>query len=153
EDAVRAEHAAVVADAEALADAPAPPTSKQWRAVERRWDARTRPSNPSAALDDLGRRFAAAGEPMRAHRPDVDEARGASQRENLARLEALATRLHELATADALKPATGRRALHDVERALEDLGPLPPSEQRAAWSARLAEARDECLRRVAQEEQ
>src|SRR5439155_9746168 len=38
--------------------------------------------------------------------------------------------------------------LQTAEAALGDLGPLPPSEGRAAWAKRLSESRDELLRRL-----
>ena len=36
---------------------------------------------------------------------------------------------------------------------MQDLGPLPPDERRAAWTERLSDARDRLLRRVRQEEE
>src|SRR5262249_60937789 len=81
-----------------------------------------------------------------------DGARMQLEADNVKRLEALCTRIEELAGAESCKPGAGRRELHAADAALGDLGPLPSTERRAAWIERLTEARDRLLRRVAQEE-
>src|SRR5262249_27084055 len=149
---VGAELAELVADAEALADSSPLPTSKRWTTFESRWRARQRAGGPGAAVDPLARRFAAARERLRQRCREDEQHRSTLEGKNLARLEALCTRLQEVATAEAWKPSVGRRELRAAEAALGDLGPLPASEQRAAWSERLSAAGEQLLRRLSQEE-
>jgi hypothetical protein len=147
-----AELARAVDEAEALADAPGP-ASKAWKEVERRWTSLDRSAGDRDRVDELERRFAAARDRLRARRAEGEQRRAEVERQNLARLEALCGRARDAAAAETLRPAVGRRELEALEAALGDLGPLPGSERRAAWTERLTEAREALLRRVAQAEQ
>jgi hypothetical protein len=150
-DRIRAAIAALVEEAEAMAGATPTPKPKRWKELERRWTARDAGSGDVVAA--LEARFAAAGERLRRRWEEGERERAEADRENLARLEALEARVRELAAAEAIKSAAGRRELQAVEDALRELGPLPPTERRAAWQARLGEAHDALLRRIAQAEQ
>jgi hypothetical protein len=150
-DRVRAGVATLVEEAEAMAGEAQTPKPKRWKELERRWEARE--TGAGEAIADLEARFVAAGDRLRHRWEEVERERAEADRTNLARLEALDARLRELAAAETLKPAGGRRELQAVDAALHDLGPLPPSERRAAWAERLAAARDALLRRVAQVEE
>src|SRR5688572_6341245 len=152
-DARRARLEAVVAEAEALATETPVPPAKAWRAVERRWNDLASGEARDAAVAELSRRLADAGARLASRRRDADERRAEEQQANLARLDALCTKLGELAAAEALKPSTARKTLGAADAALADLGPLPPAERRAAWTERLTERRDELLRRVRREEE
>jgi hypothetical protein len=142
----RADLEALVAEAEALADAPQPAAAKAWKALEARWEPRAREAHDA---EPLVQRFAAA----RQHVQQAEQHRATLEQKNLRHLETLCARLQEMATTEALKPSVGRRELQAVKAALADLGPLPPAERRAAWAARLAEGRDALLRRLARDEQ
>ncbi len=152
-EALHAELAQVVVEAEALADAAPPPKSKQWGIIERRWRSHARPAPADSEIDALERRFVAARERLRQRWQEAEQQRATREQENLARLEALRTRLEAMAASEGWKPSAGRRELQAVEAALRDLGPLPPSERRAAWAERLSDARDQLVRRLAHEEQ
>jgi hypothetical protein len=151
-EAVRAELERLVAEAEALAESASPPKAKRWRALESRWRSCERPGTAGREIELLERRFAAAAERLQQRRQEAEKRRATLEQENLARLESLCTRLLEMTTSEAFKLSAGRRELQAAEAALGDLGPLPASEHRAAWTERLAEARDQLLRRVAHEE-
>ena len=150
---LRAERTALVVEAEALAGTTPPPKAKAWKAIERRWTALAPESETSEELTALRQRLANAGERLQRRRHESEQHKGEAQQENLTRLTALHARLRELAVAEALKPSTARRTLQAAEAALEDFGPLPPAERRAAWTERLTEARNELLRRVRHEEE
>lgn len=152
-DAHRARREALVEQAEALAAASPPPATGAWNAIERRWATLEPSPEPSNDIALLQRRFASAGEHLQRRRQDAEQRRSALQQENLTRLQTLCTRLQELATSEGPRSGTARRGLQAAETALGDLGPLPPSERRAAWTARLAEAREQLLRRVRREEE
>lgn len=151
-EATRSTAEELVAEAEAAADASPLPSAKAWRALERRW----RVLVDARAGDDLTvlrDRFTAAGVRLGSRRLERAQQQDEAQRANLTRLQALVARMDELTGAEALKPATARRALQTADEALADLGPLPPSESRAAWTDRLAGARTALLKRLAQEEE
>src|SRR5262249_9410713 len=84
---------------------------------------------------------------------ETEQHRSTLEQANLQRLETLHARIEEMAQAPTFKPSASRRELQAVDAVLADLGPLPPSERRAAWSERLGEARDQLLRRLAHAEQ
>lgn len=148
-EAVRAEREALVAEAEALAESTPPAKAKVWRALDRRWQAAMASGGGAGEADDaLRARFAAAGERLQRRRAEAEAQRSEAQQENLTRLTALETRLRELEAAETLKPATARRALAAADEALAEIGPLPPGEERAAWSERLGAARDALRRRL-----
>jgi hypothetical protein len=152
-EALRADLTLLVEQAEALVDSRAVPTSKQWTTLERRWRARAGAGGAARETDLLERRFVAATKRLRQQWQEEEERRSTLEQKNLARLEALCARLQELATSEAWNPSAGRRELRAAEAALGGLGPLPPSERRAAWTERLSDARDQLLRRVSREEQ
>jgi hypothetical protein len=153
QDARRAQLTAVVEEAEALAAAAALPGPKAWKAVERRWTSLEPSRETSDETATLARRMTAAGERLRRRWQESEQHRGEQQRENLARLEALCSGLQTMAGAEAVKPGAVRRELQAAEAALADLGPLPPSERRAAWVERLSDAHAALLRRMRQEEE
>jgi len=146
---LRAVLEAMVAEAEGLADATPPPAPKRWKAIERRWAALF-PSagNGDPQLDELVRRLDATRERGRQRAHEVEARRSELERENLARLERLCARLDELATAETSGLRQARRELQAANAALADLGPLPPTERRAAWTERLSTARDALMRRL-----
>ena len=147
-EALRTELETLVAEAEALAEVSPPPAAKRWKMLESRWESRA-----ARAVEPLARRFAAAGQRLQQRWQEAEQRRASLERKNLTHLEALCTRLLEMARSETLKPSAGRRDLQAANAALADLGPLPPSERRAAWTARLSEARDELLRRLSRDEQ
>jgi hypothetical protein len=150
---LRAEREAVLAEAEAMADGSPPAKAKAWRALERRWQALAPGGESGAELEAMRQRLTAAGERLQRRRHEVEQHKGETQQENLTRVTALVARLQELATVDALRPATARRALETADALLADLGPLPPGEARVVWGERIAEGRSALLRRVRQEEE
>src|SRR5205085_12160319 len=109
--AVQAKLEALVVEAEALAVTAPLPTEKAWQALEVRWAA----STPSAAqipeVAVLHRRLASAGEELARRRLEADARRGEAERQNVARLEALCGRLHDLVKAESLDTKVARRAL------------------------------------------
>lgn len=141
----------LVREAESLAGSQPPPRPKRWDDLENRWSAARGDDETDDAVGDLDRRFAAARERVAEHRQQTEEQRAAAQQENLARLQTLHTRLDELTAAESLKPTTARRELSTADAAIADPGPLPPGESRAAWVARLTEARDRLGRRLRQD--
>jgi hypothetical protein len=147
-----AELEAVVQEVEALADAASAPSSKTWKALASRWEACRAAAHGDTDVEAIAGRFAAAEERVRRRRQDAERDRAKVEQENVSRLGALCSRIETLAGAETCKPTTGRRELQAAEAALVDLGPLPSSERRAAWVERLTAARDQLLRRVAQEE-
>jgi hypothetical protein len=138
---------ALVAEAETLAAATPMPRRRTWQAVEARWAARA-PSLPEPDGVELAARFTAARERLQRRQDDATRERSARAEANRVRLDGLGSRLEAMADGEALKPAAARRALEAAEAALRDLGPLPPGEQRAAWTARLSAARDRLTRRL-----
>jgi hypothetical protein len=150
---LRAELETLVEEADALADATPPPAPKIWQAMEKRWAARQPTDRLTDDVRALQRRFTDAGMRLHQRRQETDERRAELRHENLTRLEKLCARAEELATSPTLKPSTGRTELQAMEAALVDLGPLPPSERRAAWTERLSAAHDRLLRRLRQEEE
>ncbi len=153
-EAQRAELERIVGEVEALGDDAAPlPSAQAWKTLEGRWKIREAIENRSADLEALDRRFAAARERVLQRRQQAEQHRARLEHENRQRLEALCGRLEQMAQAPELKPSAGRREVQAADAALGDLGPLPASERRATWSARLQQARDALLRRVAEVEQ
>ena len=144
---------AVVIEAEALAAAEPVPAEKTWQALEARWAALA----PSAAeIPDafaLRRRLESAGEQLARRQQEADARRREAQRQNVTRLEALCTRLHDLANAESFDAKVARRELQKAEAAIADVGPLPPSERRPEWVKRVSESRDQLLRRLRQAEE
>jgi hypothetical protein len=137
---------ALVGEAEALADGPAVPPAKAWKALERRLaDLDDGTDGGTAALRE---RFAGAGERLRRRRHDADRERDDVRRQNLIRLDALCDRLDEMVQAEGHKPGALRRQLDAAEAALRDLPPLPASERRDVWVDRLTDARGRALRRL-----
>ena len=150
---LRAELATLVEEAEALADATPPPAPKIWQAMEKRWAARQPTDGMTDDILALQRRLTEAGLHLQRRRHETDERRAEIRQENLTRLEKLCARVEGMAAAQSVKPNTARAELGEVEAALADLGPLPPSERRAAWTERLSAAHDQLLRRLRQEEE
>jgi hypothetical protein len=148
EEGHRAELVAAVEEAEALAAATPVPPPKRWRALERRWASLGGPED-----DELHRRLTSAKEQLERRRQEGEQQDAELRRQNLTRLESLSGRLQELAKAEATNLRAVRRELATVEAALGDLGPLPPSESRQAWTERLAAARDELVARLRREEE
>ncbi len=143
----RAELVALVEEAEALAASTPVPAAKRWRALEARWRALARGD------DVLERRFATAKAELERRRQEGEQRQTELRQKNLARLESLCTRVQELVKAETSSPRAVRRELRAVDAALQDLGPLPPSERREAWTERLAAAHDDLMRRLGQEEE
>src|SRR5262249_22725255 len=135
--------------AESLAGATPATASKTWKAFVGRGASRPAAPPPRPSLSPLARRFSTAEERLREHWREADRDRTALEAANVKRLDALCTRIEELAAAESCKPGAGRRELHAADAALGDLGPLPSTERRAAWIDRLSEARDRLLRRGA----
>ena len=143
---------ALAKEAEALAGSSPVPPAKAWKALERRWDALAAEGGDAEAgavrprLDVAERRLA--------QRREEDERQHQhEQKQNLTRLEALHARATEMLQADSMKPAAGRRHVEALQGALADLGPLPPSERRAAWLERLTEARNALRRKLGEVEE
>jgi len=152
-EALRAKLEAVVVEAEALAAAAPLPAEETWQALEKRWVTLLSSAAGSPDVVALQGRLASAGEQLAGRRHEADARRAEAQRENVARLEALCIRLHDLANAESLDAKVARRQLQVAEAAAADLGPLPPSERRPAWAKRVSEARDQLLRRIRQLEE
>jgi uncharacterized protein DUF349 len=150
-EATAAQLEALVVEAEALATALPVPGEKTWQALAKRWGAVAR-SGAEVPIA-LRRRFDGAGEELARRQHEADARRDEAQRQNLTRLEALCTRLRELADAEPFDTKRARRELQAADTAIGDFGPLPPSEQRLAWTKRVSEARDELLRRLRQAEE
>ena len=148
DEARRADIVALVEEAEALAASTPVPAAKRWRALAARWA-----SVASQAEDALQQRFTAAREQLEGRRQEGEQQQAELRRKNLARLESLCTRVQELVKAEASSLRAVRRELRAVDAALQDLGPLPPSERRDAWTERLSSARGELMRRLGQEEE
>jgi len=152
-EAFEAKLEAVVVEAEALAAALPVPAEKMWQALEKRWAAVARSGAETPGAIALRRRLASAREELARRQQEADARRSEAQRQNVRRLEALCARLHDLAGAESFDAKTARRELQMAEAALVDLGPLPPSERRPAWTKRVSELRDELLRRLRQSEE
>jgi hypothetical protein len=148
-DAQAAQLEAVVVEAEALATAEPVPAGKMWEALEKRWAALA----PTADDVPLQRRFESAREQFVQRRREAEAQRGEAQRQNVTRLEALCARIQDLANAESVDLKVARRALQTAEAAMADLGPLPSSENRQAWTKRVSEARDLLLPRLRQAEE
>ena len=144
----RAEIVALVEEAEALAAETPVPSGKRWRALEARWTPAA-----TAGEDDLRRRFAAAKERFEERRREGEQEQAQLRQKNLARLESLCARVQDLAKAESSGLRTVRRELRALDAALQDPGPLPPSERRDAWTERLSSAREDLMRRLGQEEE
>jgi hypothetical protein len=102
-------------------------------------------------VEALAGRFAAAEERVRRRRQDAERDRAGRAGERVAPGGAVQRRIETLAGAETCKPTTGRRELQAAEAALVDSARSPPP-SRAARVERLTAARDQLLRRVAQEE-
>jgi hypothetical protein len=152
-EALHAKLEAVVVEAEALATTEPLPAEKTWQALETRWAALAPSAADIADAVALRRRFESAGEQLARRQHEAEARRGEAQRQNVTRLEALCTRMHELANAESLDAKTARRELQVADAAVADLGPLPPSERRPAWAKRVSESRDLLQRRLRQVEE
>jgi len=152
-ESVRAKVDAVVVDAEALAADPSSPAEKAWHAIEKRWAALGESVRDLPDGIGLRLRFDTAAEEITRRLRETAEQRTEAARQNVTRLEALCTRLQDLANAESLDLKAGRRALRLADAAVADLGPLPPSERRAEWAKRVSEGRDELLRHLRQAEE
>ncbi|MGH7893829.1 MAG: DUF349 domain-containing protein [Candidatus Binatia bacterium] len=150
---LRAGVVALLEEAEALADSSPLPPPRIWDAIEKRWAASIPPKAVAAGDATVQQRFASARVRLQQRWQEAAAHRSELRQENLTRLERLWTRLREIATSEALKASAARRELQAADAALTDLGPLPPSERRAAWTERLSEARDQLLRRVRRDEE
>ena len=146
----QAQVAALVEEAEGLAASTPPPAARRWRALEGRWASLASSGGPG---EELQRRFAAAKEQLERRRREGEQRQSELRQKNLTRLASLCTRAEELVNAEAANARAARRELGNVEAALQDLGPLPPSERREAWTERLTTARDELRGRLGREEE
>jgi hypothetical protein len=150
-DAFRQQLEALVVEAEALASAgPAPEATGHWAALEGRWrtlDASSDPHNQDPAEPALRQRLEQAGERLLAQLTEATAELEQRKAENLARLTALCTHLDEMSVTDAFDVRPAHRALEASEAAVRDIGPLPSSEKRGWWRARLTEARQKLQRR------
>jgi phage host-nuclease inhibitor protein Gam len=144
---------AIVADATRVADATEPPPTRTWKAVSKRWSTSVPADDTSEAVTELRARFDAAAERIRARRQESERVRENRQRQNLARLEALCSRLDAAATAEPFSLRTAGRELRTAEAAMKDLGPLPKGENRQTWTERLTAAHDQVLRRFREAEE
>ncbi len=147
----RAAAESIVTQAEALAEESPVPKAKRWHALEERW--RAVADGAAVDLPALAERLAAARERLERRRQEAGQQREDAQRRNVERLAALCARAMELASAEVAKAAAIRRELASADAALADPGALPATEHRATWIERISEARDQLLRRLAQEEQ
>ncbi len=141
----------VVRDAEATADArEVALATEAWPDVASRWRALASPpagTTWTAAEEPLRQRFDAAGERLRQRQHDAEEADHRQRHENLTQLQALCGRIEALGTSTELD----LRAVDQGLRAIKALGrmpPLPPSESRREWQARLANARRQLFDRL-----
>jgi hypothetical protein len=140
---------ALLDEANRLADETPIPKAKRWYALEERWNAMAGGEDVAG----LASRLADARARLERRRHEAGQQREDLQRENLARLETLCTRVEELTGAEAIKPGAVRRELQAIEEVLVEPGPLPSSERRASWIERLSDLRDRLVRRLSQEEQ
>jgi hypothetical protein len=150
---LRAKLAVVVVEAEALAAAEPPPAEKTWQMLEKRWAVLVASAADIPDAVALRRRLESAGEQLARRQHEADARRGDAQRRNVTRLEALCARLHDLANAESFDARIARRELQMAEATIADLGPLPASERRPAWTKRVSESRDELMRRLRQAEE
>lgn len=143
---------ALVIEAEALTGGGvAPEASGRWAGLEKRWralEASADPHNQDPAEPALRHRLAQAGERLLECLKEANEQLEQRKERNLATVTALCARLEELAAAEVLDPRAADRELQAVAAALRQLGPLPPSEKRHVWRARLSEARQTLQRRL-----
>ena len=137
---------AVLGEGETLAEASSPPAPARWEALARRWASLDLTALPAAERTALQERFTAAGERFARRRQEAEERRQSEQEKNVRRLDELQGRLETLAGAESVDRAPARRALEAADAALADLGPLPPTERRAARRDRLSAARDALAR-------
>jgi hypothetical protein len=144
----RAGIVALVEEAEEMSASTPLPAGKRWRALETRWAA-----IDATTEEALQARFAAAKERLQHRRQESEQQQAELRQKNLARLESLCGRVQELLKADSSSLRAVRRELRAVDAALQDLGPLPPSERREAWAERLSSARGDLMRRLGQEEE
>jgi Domain of Unknown Function (DUF349) len=152
-EAQQAEILAMVEEAERLVERRPGRNTDPWRRLERRWAGASTLQAASPEVDALRRRFALAAERFRQREEEALAKRAAHERENLGRVEALLARLEGLVAAESLKLATARAELKAADRALADLGPLPPAERRSTWKGRLTAARVQLVRRIAELEE
>jgi len=153
EHALLGELATLVTEAERLADGAEPPTARAWKDLTRRWRHRLPEGDERADVAALRSRFDAAADRVRTMRESAGKKREQSQKQNLARLEQLMTRIDAAATAETITMKGARRDLRTAEAAIEDLGPLPAEQDRKAWKARLEVGHDLLLRRIRQAEE
>ena len=137
--------------------------SWRWSGKPKRWRHRRRCRRGSAGVRSRGagrrsrrrprttlqRRFATAKEQLERRRQEGEQRadRGAARRTWRASSRS-APGCRSSLKAEAASLRAARRELRAVEAALQDLGPLPPSERREAWTERLSAARDELMGRL-----
>jgi hypothetical protein len=139
-----------------------PEALPHWAALENRWaqvassfDA----SDWKEAEAVLRQRFVKAGERLRERQKEQQERQKESRerqeherQQNLTQLTELCSRLEEMAKCNALNLRAAERELRALS-ASGKIGPLPPSEHRKVWQARLAEARQQLVRRVQEQKE
>ena len=137
--AVRAQLEALLPQAEALAEGPDLSAARTgFLALQKKW---LETGGDAQGLSDLDGRFAAAARRLGEREVDARKDREAAEKQNLARLTALAGRLEALARTEAPTLRDVDRAMRDAKGALEHQGSLPSKKDRDALHSRLEAAR------------
>src|SRR5262249_23818903 len=116
-----AQHAALVTlaeEAEALADERDLSKPTALEALEERWAALEASETPSEDITPLRLRFTSARERLKRRWREVEQQRTEIEGKNLARLEALCSRLEEMPQSEGFKSAAARRQLDAADAAL-----------------------------------
>ncbi len=118
--------------------------SRQWSAVRKHWasmEPAPAPSEDEEQLSELTARFERAGEQILQRKNDQRERKKKIQQENLDHVREICERLESLSKTEELKLIDAFKGLRESQILLKEMGPIPPSENRRKWRAKLTDAR------------
>jgi hypothetical protein len=144
------EEAAV--EAEKLLETPnAVDASREFGELKKKWD-ELKPTSPSSSIEDairaLDARIEDVGYKLDEKRKQEHERKKEAQQENLSHISEFCSRLESLSETEEISLKDAFKALRESQSFLKEMGPLPPSENRKKWRAKLADARKRLHTRV-----
>jgi hypothetical protein len=125
--------------------------SREFGELKKKWD-ELKPSSPSAVIEDairaLDSRIEDVGSKLDEKRKQERERKNELQKKNLSHIQELCARLDSLSETEEVTLKEAFKALRESQKFLKEMGPLPPSENRKKWRAKLADARKRLHTRV-----
>jgi hypothetical protein len=118
--------------------------SRQWSALRKQFtglEPAPAPGEGEEQPNELTARFERAGDQILQRKNEDRERKKKVLQENLDRVREICERLETLSKSEELRLIDAFKELRESQILLKEMGPLPPSENRRKWRAKLSDAR------------